>query len=62
MKKMAVNVSVQHIGYCLSDEKVLVWTWMSNVDDFSHAVKAQREIQSRAFKVKYLCIINKVCG
>ncbi len=60
MKKMAVGVSVQHVGYHLSDAKESVWTQINNVNDFSHAIKAQHEIQSRAFKVKFLHIINKV--
>ena len=62
MKQMAINVSVQHIGYCLSDQKESVWTHINNIDDFSHAVEAQQDIQSCAYKAKFLCIINKVCG
>ena len=62
MKRMAIDVSVQHVGYRLSDQKESVWTRINNVDDFSHAVEAQRDIQSRAYKAKFLRIINKVHG
>ena len=60
MKRMAVDVSVQRVGYCLSDQKESVWTRINNINDFSCAVQAQRDIQSHAYTTKYLRIINKV--
>ena len=60
MKRMAVNVSVQHISYHLSDQKVSVWTHINNIDDFSHPIEAQQDIQSHAYTTKHLHIINKV--
>ena len=62
MKQMAVDVSVQHVGYCLANQKESVWTHMDNLDDFPHAVEAQWDIQSHPYKAKFLHIINKVCG
>ena len=62
IKKMGVNVSVQKVGYHLSDQKGSVWTHINNFDDFSYAIEAQCDIQSCAYKSKYLHIINKVCG
>ena len=60
MKRIAVNVSVQHVGYCLSDQKESVWNHINNINDFSHAIEAQQDIQSCAYTAKYLWIINKV--
>jgi len=60
LSKMGVDVSIHTIGYHLSDQKESVWSWISNIDDFSHAIELQCDIQSHAFKSKCLCIINKV--
>ena len=60
LSKMGVDVSIHTIGYRLSDQKESVWSRISNIDDFSHAIELQRDIQSRAFKSKRLRIINKV--
>ena len=60
MSKMDVDISTQNIGYRLSDQKESIWTRIHNVGDFSCAVEAQHDIQSCAFKSKWLHIINKV--
>ncbi len=62
MKQMGVDVSIQKIGYCLSDQKESVWTHINNLDDFSCAVEAQCDVQSHVYKAKHLHIIHKVCG
>ncbi len=61
MKRMGVDVSVHNVGYHLSDQKGSIYTCINNINDFSHAVEAQCDIQSHAYKSKYLHIINKVC-
>src|SRR5260221_14768198 len=61
MKRMGVDVSVQNVGYHLSDQKGSICTCINNVNDFSYAVETQHNIQSCAYKSKYLHIINKVC-
>jgi len=60
MSKMDVDISTQNIGYHLSDQKESIWTRICNVGNFSCAVEAQCDIQSCAFKSKWLHIINKV--
>ena len=62
MSKMAVDISIQNIGYRLSDQKESVWTRINSIEDFSRAIEAQHDIQSHAFKSKHLRIINKVCS
>ncbi|KAF8328185.1 uncharacterized protein EI90DRAFT_3126360 [Cantharellus anzutake] len=59
LTRMGVDLSVHRIGYHLSDEKQSIWTRINSAEDFAVAVKAQRDIQSRAFKQKKMCIINK---
>ena len=50
LSKMGVDVSVHTIGYHLSDQKESVWSQISNIDEFSHAIELQHDIQSHAFK------------
>ncbi|KAF8335367.1 uncharacterized protein EI90DRAFT_3174257 [Cantharellus anzutake] len=57
--RMKVELSVHQIGYRLSDEKECIFTRIHDVKDFAHAIEAQYDIQSRAYKSKKLRIINK---
>ncbi len=45
MKRMAVDVSVQHIGYRLSDQKEPVWTRINHFDDFPMLLKYRQQRQ-----------------
>ncbi|KAF8333039.1 uncharacterized protein EI90DRAFT_3052766, partial [Cantharellus anzutake] len=60
LSRMEVDLAAHRIGYHLSDEKELIWTRINNIEDFTHVIEAQCEIQSQAYKTKKLCIINKV--
>ncbi|KAF8310531.1 uncharacterized protein EI90DRAFT_3100494, partial [Cantharellus anzutake] len=59
LSRMEVDLAAHRIGYRLSDEKESIWTRINNIEDFTRAMEAQREIQSRAYKTKKLRIINK---